>query len=92
MRVELQQNYATPTMTADPGDVVDLPESIARDLIAKRYAIPVGRDVRERHANSLPQLIIENPARDDAWTDPELLGALVERDALMRRRQERERK
>jgi len=94
MRIQLETEYATPTLVAHVGDVVDLPDVEAKALIAGRYAVAVDKNaVAPRRRDDVPGLIVgEVGPRDDRWTDPELLGVLVERDEQLRRRQERERK
>jgi hypothetical protein len=93
MRVELETEYASPEIIAHVGDIVDLPENVARDLIQKRFAIPAGEGRQQSHrARPLGLTVQAAGAPDDEWTDPELLGELVERDEMLRRRRERERR
>jgi hypothetical protein len=91
MRVELETEYASPEIIAHVGDIVDLPENKARDLIAKRYAIPAGKEIHQRRG-SLGLIVEAVGAPDDEWVDPDTFAERIERDEFLRRRLERERK
>jgi hypothetical protein len=85
MRIQLETEYATPTMTASMDDIIDLPDAQAQELIKQRFAVAVSEDVRRRHKNP-PGLVVEAVgAPDDRWTDPDTLGVLIDRDERLRR-------
>ncbi len=44
MRIEMKTLYAGPDRTISPGQVVDLPDDEARELIDGGYAVQVGDD------------------------------------------------
>lgn len=48
MRVRMHSTYATPTASAAPGDIIDLPHKVAQDLIEKGYASRESDSTRPR--------------------------------------------
>jgi len=58
MKIRFHSTYATPTARATPGQVLDLPDSVANGLVAGGYADPVddvdGRRRRPDDAGTVP--------------------------------------
>jgi hypothetical protein len=90
MKVVLAQGMASPAGCFGVGDVVDLPDEQARALIksfAADEATPadIKRANRSKMGAISSPLLIDRP-NDAAWTDPDTLGGIIERDeALVRR-------
>lgn len=61
MRVRLSSNYATPTASGAPGDVLALPRKVAEDLIEKGYATKL-----EGGRRSTPAAASTTPSSDKA--------------------------
>jgi hypothetical protein len=61
MRVRLSSNYATPTASGAPGDVLSLPRNVAEDLIEKGYATKL-----EGGRRSTPAAAVTTPSSDKA--------------------------
>jgi hypothetical protein len=84
MRVELETEYATPEIIAHVGEIVDLPENVARDLIQKRFAIPAAADKVAPRRRDAPDLIVgEIGEPDDRWEDPIVFAERIEREEFL---------
>ena len=44
MRITMKTLYSTPAFTAAPGDTIDVPGKLAKELIARRYAVAAKAD------------------------------------------------
>ena len=64
MLVEMRTNYASPRFgTCNSGKKIDLPDDIARDLIAGGYASYAGAEPMETAATSTPEAAMKPSAK-----------------------------
>jgi hypothetical protein len=52
VKVTMKKLYSTPEFTAKPGDVIDVPAAIGKQLIADRAAVAAGKDPAEQLAKA----------------------------------------
>ena len=47
MKIRLRTNYSSPAITARAGDIIDVPDSEAKDLLEGKYAVAVTEEKPE---------------------------------------------
>jgi hypothetical protein len=61
MKIKLRSNYSGARLSASAGDIIDLPEAEARQLLEAKYAVPVGGELQTTAVAGAPERAQRRP-------------------------------